>query len=241
MAPQCFMKEKEINMLEAKLPVSKFATVASAFESALLSLENTDSLHGSIPSLQTLQGCVRNFFPGEWLTEQIYPRLLPTEPGINAPKSGSLWVLLSSGISRLCPLYCGCHTISKQLESGQLQDLSFSASHVRLGAGENRWRHLWKVGVSCGLSGGCARFRESDILEKWNSGLTDRFLFVRGLRCVQNQACRDGMQTWLSLTTLFAICLDPTQIFNTITAFYYEATKGFDSIKCYDGRNIRTQ
>lgn len=84
------MKEKEINMLEAKLPVSKFATVASAFESALLSLENTDPLHGSIPSLQTLQGCVRNFFPGEWLTEQIYPRLLPTEPGINAPKSGSL-------------------------------------------------------------------------------------------------------------------------------------------------------
>lgn len=38
MAPQCFIKEKEIKMREAKqanpLPVSKFATVALAFDSA---------------------------------------------------------------------------------------------------------------------------------------------------------------------------------------------------------------
>lgn len=54
-----------------RLPVSKFATVALALDYALLSLGNIDSLRGNVPLLQTLMGCVRNFFPGEWLTEQI--------------------------------------------------------------------------------------------------------------------------------------------------------------------------
>lgn len=62
-------------MLEAKQantrPVSKFATVALALDFVLLRAGNIDSLHGSVPLLQTLTGCVRNFFPGEWLTEQI--------------------------------------------------------------------------------------------------------------------------------------------------------------------------
>lgn len=69
------MKEKGITMLEAKqaniLPVSKFATVPLALGFALPSPGNIDSLIGSIPSLQTHKGCVRNFVPGEWLTEQI--------------------------------------------------------------------------------------------------------------------------------------------------------------------------
>lgn len=78
-------------------------------------------------------------------------------------------------------------------------------------------------------------------LGKVELGVNRQILFVRGLRRVQNQACRDGMQTWLSLTSPFAICLDQTQIFNNITAFYYKATKGFDSINCYNGHNIRTR
>lgn len=52
-----------------RLPVSKFASLALDY--ALFSPGNIDSLRGNVPLLQTLKGFVRNFFPGEWLTEQI--------------------------------------------------------------------------------------------------------------------------------------------------------------------------
>lgn len=55
-----------------------------------------------------------------------------------------------------------------QTESGQLPNPSFSASHVRVGAGENRWRQLWKVGGFRADSVGAVLASEGPV--SWKSG-----------------------------------------------------------------------
>lgn len=69
---------------------------------------------------------------------------------------------------------------------------------------------------------------ENPISWKSGTGVNREILFVWGLRCAQNQACKDGLQKRFSCTTFSSICLAQTQISNNTTALCKVATKGFD-------------